>query len=82
MMQPSKSRQQQFEPETVHDVDELMCNLTKATSHLSFSPNTGLHLFDLPQEIQDIIFDLAYPSNPNFTPITKQQWERREWDRR
>ena len=70
--------QQQFEREVIHDVDSLMESLTKAIAHLSFPPKPRLHLFTLPQEIQDFIFDLAYPPIDGFKPISRLNWNWRE----
>lgn len=72
------STQDQHVPGTIENIDELMENLTKAKSHLSFAPTRRLHLFELPQEIQDMIFNLAYPPVNGFKALTKFQWEGRE----
>jgi hypothetical protein len=77
-----KSPQQHFKAEVVHDINQLVENLTKAISHLSFTSKPRLHLFALPQEIQDIIFDLAYPSVGVFKPVIRWQWEYREKQKR
>jgi hypothetical protein len=72
----------QYEPQTVEGINVLMNHLTKAISHLSFHEICRLHLLDLPQEIQNIIFDFAYPCIDGYKLITKTEWNRRKWGRR
>ena len=73
---------EQYKPETIEDINFLMDHLTKAISHLNFHQNRSLHLLKLPQEIQDIIFDFAYPAIDHFKVITRTQWSEREWEKR
>lgn len=42
------------------------------------APTRKLTLFDLPQELQDIIFDFAYPEKEGLEIITPQQWNAQE----
>lgn len=35
-------------------------------------------LFGLPQEVRDIIFDMAFPEIPEYRIIAREQWERQE----
>lgn len=42
------------------------------------SSNPGLHLLNLPQEIQDTIFEYVYPSRGEFKTISRSSWEIRE----
>ena len=65
------SIRQLFAPEIDHDISQLIENLTKEMSHLSLSPKPRVDLFALPQEILDIIFDLAYPKIDGFKAFTK-----------
>lgn len=76
------STQQQCKPEVVHDIHQLMANLATAISHLSFASKPRPHLFDLPQEIQNIIFDLAYPPVEGFKPVIRWHWNIREKGKR
>ena len=41
----------------------------------SDSPKSGMHLFDLPQELQDVIFDYAYPPRRKFETTSRSYWE-------
>lgn len=71
----------QHVPNPLESIDNLMLNLTNAIGHLSFEQKRPpLQLFSLPQEIQDIIFDLAYPTDSGFQAISTSQWEERETD--
>lgn len=49
-----------------------------ATQKTTATPK-HLRLFDLPQELQDIIFDFAYPEVPDLKLVTKKQWSDREY---
>ena len=61
-----------------HSIDELMSNFTNAIGHLSITNKSRRQLFDLPQEIQDIIIDYAFTASNNAKIVTKYEWERRE----
>ena len=60
---------------------ELMTNLTQAIAHLQFPQKQRLNLMTLPQEIQDIIFDYAYPTIKGFKFITIADWQDREQEK-
>jgi len=57
-------------------IDNMLSDLSKSIAHLFFRPRHSL--FNLPQEIRDMIFDLAYPPTENFIPIIKSEWDVRE----
>lgn len=73
------------EADHIHD---MMSSFTKAIEHLENAPihppapRPSPTLLTLPQEIQDCIFELAYPKIPNLQYITKRQWESEEQERR
>lgn len=70
----------QLNSKTIQDIGTLMSDLTTAIAHLSFKKKKQpLHLFQLPQEIQDMTFDFAYPAVPGLRAITKKQWDRAQW---
>ena len=62
----------------VRNVEEMMSNFSEAIAHLEFPRRQRLHLMNLPQEIQDSIFDLAYPHINGFQFVTKEGWLERE----
>jgi len=64
---------------TSHQVDDMLSTLTTSIAHLSFTPKAPSiissrkprhNLMSLPQELQDMIFDLAYPRIEDFKLIT------------
>jgi hypothetical protein len=59
-------------------VDDLMGKLSASIACLSFTPKPPLNLMALPQEIQDLIFDYAYPDDPNFKFIGPRECEARD----
>ena len=42
------------------------------------APKAKQHLMTLPQEIQDVIFDFAYPVKEDFQFVTRPEWDMRE----
>lgn len=56
-----------------------MLSKARSASHFKVSGEIlqkhTLHLFDLPQELQDIIFEFAYPFKPYLTILFKDEWD-------
>ena len=50
-------------------IEAAMAALSMATANPSFPAAVRNNLLTLPQEIQDIIFDFAYPTNENFSIV-------------
>lgn len=54
----------------------------EAAGHPKMPPKVPRNLITLPQEIQDIIFDIAYPTVEGFQVVTKARWqeiEQQKW---
>ncbi|KAK5173679.1 uncharacterized protein LTR77_002360 [Saxophila tyrrhenica] len=74
----TEKRRQLRDATSTQQIDDMLLHLTSSIANLKLDPKPQHHLFSLPQEIQDIIFDLAYPSVQNFNPTTRALWVERD----
>ena len=77
MARPKQKRKKQANVEG-RGVQRLVSGFSQAIEHLQFPRKDRPKLLSLPQEIQDIIFDLAYPRIDGFKYITRAEWDHRE----
>lgn len=80
-MAPFKQRLRMESSKAPQDITKMMSNFSKMIARLEFPQTQCMNLMALPQEIKDIIFDLAYPTIKDFKFVTKEGWDHSEQER-